>query len=120
MAFLSDVQPISADFKPQGNSTYKAEMLASLKIAFDGGSSEKFRRKREKVDGKWIDMNPDWGLIRIPNIPDLTRELQNYKMDDGKIANDSVMALGMPIHWLELRRPKRQRKSAAELDFLGM
>lgn len=120
MAFLSDLSPISADFKPQGNSNYKSEMLATLKIVLDGGTVEKFRRRREKVDGKWLDTNADWGLLKLPNIPDMIRELQNYKMEDAKINNDCVMALGMPVHWLELRRPKRQPKQAFELDFLGI
>lgn len=121
MAFLSDVQPVSADFKPMGNSSYKAEMLAATKIMFDGGDDELFRRNREKnYEGDWVDMNPNWGLIRIPDIPVLIRELQNYKLDDNAISTDCVMALGMALHWLHLRQPKKQIKRAKELDFLSV
>lgn len=120
MAFLSDTQPISADFKPQGNSNYKGEMLAALKVVFDGGDDPIFRRTREKIDNKWVDAVENWGLIRLPNIPILIRELQNYKLEDQKLSTDCVMALGMAVHWLHLRTPKKQLKRSVELDFLGL
>lgn len=118
-AFLDDLQPISADFKPMGNSNYKAEMLAATKIMFDGGDEEKFRRRREKINGEWLDLNPDWGMIKLPNIPVLIRELQNYKLDDSKLPTDCVMALGMALHWLHLRTPKNQPKRAVDFDFFS-
>lgn len=120
MAFLSDLMPISADFKPMGASSYKAEMLAAMKITFDGGDDELFRRNREKQGGEWVDLNSNWGLIKIPNIPILIRELQNYKLEDKLISTDCVMALGMPLHWLHLRMPKKQIRRARELDFLSV
>lgn len=120
MAFMGHLQPISCEFGPTRSSTLKANMLASLKIALDGGQSETRKRKRDKVNGVWVDLNPDWGLIRYPEIPVLINELQNYKLDDTKIRQDCVMALAMGIHWLEMRRPRRQVRSAIELDFLTM
>lgn len=120
MAFLSQVNPIAAEFGPHKGSTYKAEMLATLKIALDGGQSEVRKRKRVKLDnGDWVDEVKDWGLIRMPNIPVLVNELTNYKLDDTKIRQDCVMTLAMGIHWIEMRRPKKQKKSAAEWDMLS-
>jgi ribosomal protein L37AE/L43A len=66
LAFLSHLMPISYDTLQR----LKAEMLASLKIAFDGGQSEKRRRNKDRDEkGNWTDKVADWGLIRIPNIP---------------------------------------------------
>lgn len=120
MAFLSHLSPISAEFGPHKGSTYKAEMLGTLKIAMDGGQSETRKRVRQKTEeGDYIDKVEDWGLIKIPNIPVIINELQNYKLDDTKIRQDCVMTLAMGIHWVEMRRPKKQRKTAGELDFLA-
>jgi hypothetical protein len=117
MAFLSHLNPVMCEFGNMRGGSYKAEMLATLKIAFDGGQSMKFRRDRVKEGNDWVDKNPNWGLIRIPNIPSLINELQNYKLDDGKIRQDTVMALAMAIHWIEMRRPKMLRKKAVDMDF---
>lgn len=118
LAFLSDLQPISQEFGPSHTSTHKSNMLATLKIAFDGGQSTKMRRERIRLDsGEWIEKNPQWGLIRLPNIPALIGELQNYKADDDKIRNDSTMTLAMAIHWIEMRRPKNQPRRAVDIDF---
>jgi hypothetical protein len=95
------------------------DMLAAMKIALDGGQSGTRKRVREKnEEGDWIDMTPEWGLLRTPEIPVLISEMTNYKLDDAHIRQDTVMALAMVIHWIEMRRPKRQRKSAVEFDFL--
>lgn len=118
MAFLSHLNPISCEFGQSkgGGGTLKAEMLATLKIALDGGNTNR-KRIREKNDvGDWIDTVDDWGLIRIPNIMPLVNELQNYKLDDSKIRQDSVMAMAMLVHWIELRRPKVLRKKAIDFD----
>lgn len=116
IAFLGHLNPIPAEFGNSGVTTRKSEMLGTLKIAFDGGQTR--RRVREKNDiGDWVDKNPDWGLLRIPNIPILINELQNYKLDDNKIRNDSVMALAMAIHWIEMRRPKVIRRRAVDFDW---
>jgi hypothetical protein len=121
MAFLSEIKPIASEFGPTRSGTLKAEMLASLKIAFDGGTHTRYRRLRQgQGTGRpLLDLNDDWGLIKIPNIPVLINELQNYKLADTKIRTDCVFALAMPIHWLELRRPKKQPKRAVEFDMWG-
>ena len=118
MAFLGHLHPISAEFGPGHGSTKKASMLAALKIALDGGQSDARKRKREKIDDKWVDTNENWGLIRFPAIQVMVNELQNYKLDDDKIRQDTVMALAMAIHWIEMRRPKKQRNKAVDWDYL--
>lgn len=120
MAFLGHLQPISAEFGRSGSSTLKANMLATLKIALDGGQSETRQRKRKKDEmGNWGDDNLDWGLIRFPDILVLKNELQNYKLDDGKIRQDCVMCIAMIIYWIEMRRPKSQPQQAQDFDFLA-
>jgi hypothetical protein len=117
MAFLGHLNPISQEFGPTRSSTLKMDMLASLKIALDGGQASELRRVRKEVDGNWVDENENWGLLRIPNIPVLINELQNYKLDDSKIRQDCVMCLAMIIHWLEMRRPKMTVRRAVDVDF---
>ncbi len=120
LAFLGHLQPISCEFGPTRTSTKKAEMLATLKIALDGGNTKRKRMREKNEDGEWVDVNPDWGLLRTPDIPIVTNEISNYKLDDTKIRQDCVMCLAMIVHWLEMRRPKIQKKQAVELDFLSV
>lgn len=117
MAFLGHLNPISFDMLPKP----KAEMLATLKIAFDGGQSEAMRRSRlQDEKGNWTDDKQEWGLIRFPDIPPLINELTNYRLDDTKLRTDCVMALGMAIHWIELRRPRKLKPDVFDFDFLAM
>ncbi len=115
LAFLSSCNPYGFDFTPKN----KAEMLATLKIAFQGGQSDTFKRDLREVGGISEDYNPEWGLVRIPEIPELIKELQTYRLDDESIKNDQVMALGMGVHWIELRRPKK-RRSVLDIDLLNL
>lgn len=120
MAFLGDLNPISQEFGLTSNSTHKADMLATLKITFDGGQSDVRKRQLERnSDGDWVDLNSEWGLIKIPDIMVLKNELVNYKLDDKKIRTDSVMTLAMLIYWIERRRPKNIIRSAVNFDFLS-
>lgn len=113
MQFLADLIPISFETLPKN----KGEMLATFKITLDGGQSSERRRDRERNQhGDWKDKNNTWGLIKIPNIPVLISELINYKLVDKKLRTDCVMALGMAIHWIEMRRPKQIRKQALDFD----
>jgi hypothetical protein len=120
MAFLSHLSPISAEFGTTQGSTLKMNMLTALKIALDGGQSPTRKRNRVKNEaGDWIDKTLDWGLVKTPDIPVLINEMQNYKVDDLHIRQDTVMTLAMLVHWLEMRRPKNVRRSAVEFDILG-
>jgi hypothetical protein len=115
LAFLKHLTPIQYNISP----TLKAEMLASLKIAFDGGTNEDFKRKIKRLsNGEVIDENPNWGLLRYPMIPALVNEIQSYKLDDKKIRQDCVMTLAMGTHYLQLRRPRRQKFGMRDFDLL--
>lgn len=116
-AFLKHLSPICYELGPK----LKAEMLAATKTAFDGGQSEEFKRKIVTLpDGVTQDENPDWGLIRIPNIPAYINELTNYKLDDSKIMTDCVMSLAMGIYYLEMRRPKKIKRRMVAFDVLSL
>jgi len=120
LAFLGHLNPISQEYGPTKSSTLKADMLATLKIALDGGQSDTRKRNREIIDGDWKDKQQDWGLLRFPNISSLITELQNYKVDDLKLRTDTVMALAMAVFYIERRRPKTIRKRAVDFDFLSI
>ena len=120
LAFLGHLNPISQEYGPTKSSTLKADMLATLKIALDGGQSLTRKREREIVNGDWTEKTGEWGLIRIPNIATIINELQNYKVEDTKLRTDTVMALAMAIFYIERRRSKIVRKRAVDFDFLSM
>ncbi len=116
MAFLGHLRPIPFEVTQK----LKADMLATMKITFDGGQSKKYRREREQdIHSNWFDKNEIWGIIRMPDIHPLVSELQNYKLDDKKIRQDCVMALGAAIHWIEMRRPKLERRRAVDFDLIA-
>ena len=116
-AFLKHLQPITYNI----SASLKAEMLATLKIALDGGQSENFKRKvRVTPDGRTEDLNPNWGLIKIPNHPYLITELQNYKIDDAKIRTDCVMTLAQAVHYIEMRRPKMVKRKMVNFDLAAL
>jgi hypothetical protein len=117
LQFLSDIRPIPFETSPKN----KGEMLATMKISFDGGLSPTRRRQKERnSNNDFIDTNPDWGNIRMPDIPPLVSELMNYKLNDKKIRQDCVMCLGMGIHWIEMRRPKTTRREAVDFDLAAL
>jgi hypothetical protein len=118
LAFLGHLNPISQEYGPTRSSTLKADMLATLKIAFDGGQSPTRKREREFKEGEWIEKRGEWGIVKLPQNPSIISELQNYKLDDDKIRNDTVMALAMAVFYIERRRPRVERKSAVDMDFL--
>lgn len=115
MAFLKHLSPISFNI----SQILKAEMLASYKIALDGGQSELLGRKTIKRNGEWMDENQTWGLIKFPNIPEIVNEHQNYKLEDKKIRQDIVMTFGMGVHYIELRRPKQPKNKMIHFDVLA-
>lgn len=119
LAFLGHLNPISQEYGPTKSSTLKADMLATLKIALDGGQSKDRKREREYKEGTWTEKQDKWGLLRIPNIATIINELQNYKVDDTKLRTDTVMALAMAMYYIERRRPKNIHKRAVDLDFLS-
>lgn len=119
-AFLRGMHPILFEFGPTGpKSSKKAEGLTSLKSAMDGGES-KFQRKIKVLpDGTQVDEVVPWGLVRIPDVPEIVYELVNYKLDDKKIRTDIVMMIMMAVDWLMMRRPKQAKNRAVDIDMLG-
>lgn len=106
LAFLRHLNPIQFEVTPQR----KAEMLGTLKIAFDGGQNEDLRRNGQ---------NEVWGIIKLPDVPVLVNEFINYRLDDKKLRTDCVMTLGQAIHYLEMRRPKQVKNRMVPFDVLG-
>ena len=120
-AFLKDIHPIPFEAGiTGGNTTRKYEGLASLKAAMDGaGNTELSRVIDIKQDGTRVDRKKNWGIIKIPNIPELISELINYRLDDKKLKTDSTMSLMMAVDWLMMRRPKQVRNRAVAIDMLA-
>lgn len=117
LAFLQHLKPIPLDI----GAKVKGDMLSTLKMAFDGGQSKRFRREVERTpDGRTLEKNQDWGIIRFPDIPELVNELQNYRLDDKKLRTDCVMALAMAIYWIEMRRPKLVRRQEVPFDLAAV
>jgi len=119
-AFLRDIYPINFDAGPTGSGgSKKAQGLANLKSAMDGTGNVLLNRKLIITkDGVRKDLNKNWGLIRVPNIPELIGELTNYAFADKKLRTDCVMMLMMAVDWLMMRRPKQSHNRAVSIDFL--
>ncbi len=116
-AFLRHLNPVALEI----SATTKGDIVSSLKVALDGGQSESFRRNKIIDDwGKPQDNNPNWGLLRLPEIPQLRRELEDYKLDDKKLRTDCVMALAQAVYWVEMRRPKQEKKRMVEFDLAAL
>lgn len=83
----------------------KDEMLFFMALIFTD------RRKIEYgEEGKVIELNPNFGKLRSFIIPDLEEQLGNYKLDDNKLKQDEVMALGLILWYCEKRIAKHQTK----------
>lgn len=81
------------DFSANGES--KDEMLFSFSKALT------YRMKDAEIDKIWVPKHEDFGKIRSPLIPELEEQLGVYKVDDKKLEQDEVMALGMAAWFIE-------------------
>ena len=113
MAFLKHLKPVPL----QMSSALKGEMLSTLKNAqevFNLG----YPIESEIIDDFGIvkDLNPKWGLVRIPDIQVLEKELKDYKLADKKLRTDCVMSLAQAIFWIEMRRPKQEKNKMVPWD----
>lgn len=69
-------------------------------------------------DGKITELNPNFGKLRSFLIPELEEQLGNYKMQDNKLEQDEVMALGM-ILWYCERKIAKNRTKVFDLNILA-
>jgi len=74
----------------------KDDMLFLLMVALNFG-----RRIERTEDLKVIEKNPNFGKVRSILISDLEDQLGVYTRKDEKLENDEVMAIGLPIWYLE-------------------
>jgi len=90
------------DFDAHGGQ--KGEAVAQLKLAMT------HQRNFEIIDGKIVEHNPNFGIIRSYPIPGLEDQLGAYEIKDEKLEQDYVVALYMAIWLLEKkdRQPDRQ------------
>lgn len=83
----------------------KDEMLFFMILVLTFG-----RKIKTEEDGKIIELNPNFGKLRSFIIPDLEEQLGNYKVEDTKLVQDEVMALGMILWYCEKKIANHQTK----------
>lgn len=93
----------------------KAEAIGTFKEVLGRG-----RRFLINEQGKQVDENHSWGMLRIsPHIVPLRRQIEGYKLDDKNIKQDRFMSLIMAIHYIEKRKPKLSHNRAVDFDVVG-
>ncbi len=83
----------------------KDDMLFYLVLCLTEG-----RKISTDEDGKVTELNKNFGKIRSFVIPELEEQLGNYRVEDKKLEQDEVMALGMAIWYCEKKLAKHQTK----------
>lgn len=68
------------------------------------------RQTRTEEDGKVVELVQNFGKIRSFVITELEEQLGNYRVEDKKLAQDEVMALGMAIWYCEKKIAKHRTK----------
>lgn len=96
---LNDMKVKTYDFDAHGGE--KGEALTQLRLMLTSG------RKAEIIDGKIVDHNPDFGLLRSYYIPDLEDELGMYQIEDKKIEQDHVACLWQAA-WYLMKKERQQ------------
>jgi hypothetical protein len=82
----------------------KLTLINGLQAAFDDGRRVLGEYEVLEADGT-LRRRPrlqaphegNWGLLRIPDIPQLSAELETYMLDDKALVQDSVFALGLAV-----------------------
>ena len=70
-----------------------------------------YNRKTERLkNGKIKELVPVWGKLRSPLIPTLEEQMGVYRIEDKKLEQDEIMALGMPIWYLEKKLAHHKTK----------
>jgi dihydroxyacetone kinase-like predicted kinase len=83
----------------------KDEMLFFMVLCMTFG-----RKPKTEENGKVIELAKNFGKLRSFMIPDLEEQLGNYRMEDKKLAQDEVMALGLIIWYCEKKIAKHRTK----------
>jgi hypothetical protein len=83
----------------------KDELLFLLLCALQYG-----RQTETTADMKVLEKVENFGKLRSFIIPELEEQMINYRLDDKKIEQDEVMALGLAIWWLERKYSGRRTK----------
>jgi len=68
------------------------------------------RRTETLKNGKIKELVPIYGKLRSPIIPSLEEQLGGYHIEDKKLEQDEIMALGMPIWYLEKKLAHHKTK----------
>lgn len=95
---LFDLAPIP--FGSHGET--KDQMVADLHGALNRGRDY----TADPETGAVTEKNPDFGCLGSYFIEELEEQLGSYQLDDSRITNDAVMALGMAVWYLERRIPR--------------
>lgn len=92
--------------------TAKAEAIGTLKEVLGQG-----RRFVINEEGKRVDENGEWGMLRIsPALGLMRRQMEAYRLDDKGIKQDRFMSLIMAVHYIEKRKPKLSHNRAVDFD----
>lgn len=83
----------------------KDEMLFFMILCLTFG-----RNPKTEEDGKVIELAKNFGKIRSFVISDLEEQLGNYRVEDTKLVQDEVMALGLIIWYCEKKIAKHRTK----------
>lgn len=70
-----------------------------------------YNRKTETLkNGKIKELVPIYGKLRSPLLPSLEEQMGVYRIEDKKLEQDEIMALGMPIWYLEKKLAHHKTK----------
>jgi len=83
----------------------KDEMLFFMILVLTFG-----RKIKTEEDGKVTELVQNFGKLRSFVIPELEEQLGNYKIEDTKLVQDEVMALGLILWYCEKKIAKHQTK----------
>lgn len=82
----------------------KTNLVNTLQSALDYGRETIGERDQIDEAGNlfkvpdFAPVHEDWGLVRMPSIPQLLDEMGTYQLDDKDLVQDSVMALALAVH----------------------
>ena len=99
---LNDMKVKTYDFDAHGGE--KGEALVQLRLMLTHG------RNPEQKDGKVIEHNPNFGLLRSYYIGQLEDQLGMYQIDDKKIEQDYVASLWMAA-WFIMKKDRQPEKA---------